>query len=445
MKKNIKYGFIFIMIFMLLGAQPLLAKPQAPKFLKIEEHRATHTKTPTCFYLHWSSSVPDNHYFVIEKKLNDGNWTEIERKIEHREQKFYFDQAITPNMNYCYRVKLKGKYRNDGSPTWIETESDYCDAVCQKAPCIPLRPTNLHGTIHYPQAGKVKFVFNWKDNATNEFGYEVELINKYGYTLNKQYLPANSSSIDLTYSGNTVDPLTVRLRSYNMYYSAYSQKCTLTPKADLIPVPQNFRLSGVDSKSVRLVWFNPINYRDIRVERRYLGKAFEMQKKKLQIKPEFKFYKWVQGTPVPSFFEDTGIEPGSRYEYRISGRLNVGESKFTDSVAASTQNPTYIIPMNPSSQVPAGPINLRIVQPGPSAATLSWVDKSTNEDGFMVEVKAGHSASFQTFSTVKKDVTQLSIKGLKPGAEYAFRVRAFNTKGQSKASNTVKIHTGKTR
>ncbi len=444
-KKSPIHLLSLILLLSLIFVKQADAKPQTPKFLKIEVHSATNTKNPTGFYISWSSQRPDNYYFVLEKIINNGNWVEIERNVIDRYKKFYFDQAIVPNMNYCYRVKLKGRYRNEGNPTYIYTESDFTEPVCYKAPRIPLRPSGLVGTIQYPEVGKATLIFNWHDKANNEKGYEIELINKYGHLIKKEYLPANSTALTLRYRGNMIDPLSIRIRTFNMYYSAYSDKITLTPKADLIPEPRNFKLGRVDSKSVRLVWFNPTNYLKIRLQRRNLGKAYQIKKTGIHMMSQFKHYKWVQGNPVPSYYEDRDVKPVFCYEYRISGEMNMGESKFSKIVSVTTANETHTIPPILLHPVPDRPINLRVSLTGLNTVKLYWIDKSNNETGFKIEVKLGNALLFKPLSTTGVNITQFAIKNLKPLTYYSFRIRAFNKNGYSLPSNTVRVRTKKTR
>ena len=80
-----------------------------------------------------------------------------------------------------------------------------------------------------------------------------------------------------------------------------------------------------------------------------------------------------------------------------------------------------------------------IAQPGEVVAarplTLTWVDNSTNEDGFKIERKTGTSGTFAQIATVGAKVTSYIDSTLTAGTTYCYQVRAFNTAGNSDYSN----------
>lgn len=67
--------------------------------------------------------------------------------------------------------------------------------------------------------------------------------------------------------------------------------------------------------------------------------------------------------------------------------------------------------------------------------TLNWGDTSTNEDGFKVERKAGATGTFAQLATVGANVVSYADASVTGGAAYCYRVRAYNTAGDSAYSN----------
>lgn len=63
--------------------------------------------------------------------------------------------------------------------------------------------------------------------------------------------------------------------------------------------------------------------------------------------------------------------------------------------------------------------------------TLAWTDNSNNEDGFKIERKLGQTGTFAQIATVGADITSYTDAGLAAGTTYCYRVRAFNTAGDS--------------
>jgi hypothetical protein len=70
-------------------------------------------------------------------------------------------------------------------------------------------------------------------------------------------------------------------------------------------------------------------------------------------------------------------------------------------------------------------------QASAGALQLAWNDNSNNEDGFKIERKTGTSGTFTEIATPGPNVTSYNDAGLTDGATYCYRVRAFNSAGNS--------------
>jgi len=91
---------------------------------------------------------------------------------------------------------------------------------------------------------------------------------------------------------------------------------------------------------------------------------------------------------------------------------------------------------------PAAPTNLTAKTVSKSQINLAWTDNSTNETGF--EVDRASNSSFTSglvTTTVGAGVTSYQATGLGASKTYYFRVRAFNTGGNSAFSNTASATT----
>jgi MYXO-CTERM domain-containing protein len=67
--------------------------------------------------------------------------------------------------------------------------------------------------------------------------------------------------------------------------------------------------------------------------------------------------------------------------------------------------------------------------------TIRWVDNATGEDGYRIERKVSGTASYSEIATVGKDVSEYVDKSVTAGTSYTYRVRAYNTIGNSLYSN----------
>ena len=66
---------------------------------------------------------------------------------------------------------------------------------------------------------------------------------------------------------------------------------------------------------------------------------------------------------------------------------------------------------------------------------LSWLDNSSNEDGFQIERAIGANGMFVQIAIQGTNLNFYTDSDLVPGVTYCYRVRAFNTFGQSAYSN----------
>jgi hypothetical protein len=70
------------------------------------------------------------------------------------------------------------------------------------------------------------------------------------------------------------------------------------------------------------------------------------------------------------------------------------------------------------------------------------VDKANNEDGFKIERKVG-GGTFTQIATVGANITTYSDTGLTRDTRYTYRVRAYNSVGNSAYSNPDNARTSK--
>ncbi len=69
---------------------------------------------------------------------------------------------------------------------------------------------------------------------------------------------------------------------------------------------------------------------------------------------------------------------------------------------------------------------------------LAWVDNSANEDGFKIDRLTGATGAFVPIATVGANVTSYTDPNLSYGTNYCYRVRAFNSAGDSPSVEACK-------
>lgn len=114
-----------------------------------------------------------------------------------------------------------------------------------------------------------------------------------------------------------------------------------------------------------------------------------------------------------------------------AGTSVVGAAVGTRSGSATV---TIVVP------VPAAPTTLKLTAISRSQINLSWLDKSGNESGFLIE-RSLDGINFTQIAMVGPNVQTWAATGLLANTRYYFRVRAWNSGGNSAYSNTASVKT----
>ena len=85
--------------------------------------------------------------------------------------------------------------------------------------------------------------------------------------------------------------------------------------------------------------------------------------------------------------------------------------------------------------VPDAPTGLIATALGSNQLSLAWIDNSNNESGFKVERKTGAAGTWSQIAAVSQNITSYINSGLAVSTEYFYRVRAYNSVGDSEYSN----------
>ncbi|OQY27798.1 MAG: hypothetical protein B6244_09400 [Candidatus Cloacimonetes bacterium 4572_55] len=84
---------------------------------------------------------------------------------------------------------------------------------------------------------------------------------------------------------------------------------------------------------------------------------------------------------------------------------------------------------------PESPSQLDAVTQSASSIDLTWVDNSSNEDGFKIERRIGETGAFVEIGTIARNVTAYEDNDLVSATNYCYQIRAYNSAGQSGYSN----------
>ena len=97
-------------------------------------------------------------------------------------------------------------------------------------------------------------------------------------------------------------------------------------------------------------------------------------------------------------------------------------------------------PVATVSMPPPPPSGLTATNAGATSVTLTWMDESTDETGFVARYRAEGAATWTAFATeANANATTLTVTGLTGGGNFEFQVRARSANGLSSPSNTAHV------
>src|SRR5207244_3166800 len=107
--------------------------------------------------------------------------------------------------------------------------------------------------------------------------------------------------------------------------------------------------------------------------------------------------------------------------------------QISGSAPLPTPTPTPTPTATPTP-TPAAPTSLTATAASSSQINLAWVDNSSNESGFKIE-QSTNGTTFAQIGTVAANIKSYSNTGLNASTKYYYRVRAYNSGGNSGYSN----------
>lgn len=132
-------------------------------------------------------------------------------------------------------------------------------------------------------------------------------------------------------------------------------------------------------------------------------------------------------------FLDTARDPNLLYIYQVASFNSTGTSPPSNEARATTPG---VLTTRPTA--PAG---LTARAPNSTVVTLQWIDNSANEQGFRIRRRTGNSDLWAVIASVEANVTSYQDLRVLPETTYFYSVAAYNTAGESGASNEARVTT----
>jgi alpha-tubulin suppressor-like RCC1 family protein len=342
--------------------------------------------------LSWIDNSSDELAFRIERKnYYFDKYTEI--GIVNADINSYNDTTANPNLTYYYRVRAHNVYGN-GPYSW--------EISATSAQVLPQSPSILTATAI--TATRVDLAW---DDVQYESGYRIERSTPSTDTYSEIALV----NADITsYSDTSLDPLTkyyYRVRAYNFIgNSDYSPELMVDTPLGPPNIPGVCNVTAISATYVNLSWGNVRLEDGYKVERR-LGIGGD--------------YSIITTTTVAdiTIYSDNTVSPATNYYYRVNAYNNEGDSGYTNERSVTTLD----VPPNPPTVLTATAITSTQI-------SLVWNDNSSNEVGFRIERSVSGSA-FSLFRSVNANIISYLDTTLDPLTEYSYKVKAYNSAGDS--------------
>jgi hypothetical protein len=184
--------------------------------------------------------------------------------------------------------------------------------------------------------------------------------------------------------------------------------------------PSSLTATPVSSSQINLNWVdNSSNETGFRIERGFDGVNFSLV---------------TNVAANQTSYENTGLAASTRYYYRVKAlNSTTGDSGFSNTTDATTLA---------AGSSPPAPSNLSATASSSMQINLSWQDNSSNELGFRIERKPGSAGTFSEIATVGVNATSyIDTAGVQPSTTYTYRLRAYNTFGNSPYSSEASATT----
>ncbi|MFH0888407.1 MAG: fibronectin type III domain-containing protein [Planctomycetota bacterium] len=126
-----------------------------------------------------------------------------------------------------------------------------------------------------------------------------------------------------------------------------------------------------------------------------------------------------------TYYTDTGLNTNTTYYYRVRASNGYGES--------NPSNEVYVTTQAPATNTPNPPTTLSAIATSSYQINLTWTD-CPNESGYKIERSTTAGSGFNQIATVNANVISYSDIGLIALTTYYYRVKSYNSQGDSSYS-----------
>ncbi|PLX29175.1 MAG: hypothetical protein C0600_08835 [Ignavibacteria bacterium] len=361
--------------------------------------------------LSWEDHSDGEAGFEIEYKEGSGAWTLLHTTVAHVTT--YDAQGLTPCTINHFRVRAVGNQATSGHSNTVTIET-----------CMPpATPQNLLATA----VDHTSIRIIWQRGSENEDGYEVERSEDASdWELLTTTGPGNGDILDENLPIMTTFWYRVRAKN-NKGESTWSNADSATTWDIPIPsAPFGLRASATGQNSINLVWEMPSTS---------TVEAFEIEMSPTGDPGSFSYLP-PSAEGSKRVHEVHNLQTDTEYYFRIRAVNRSGPSPYSNTADARTSR----------SELPSVPHNVMAIALSDSKIELTWeMPDPSNEDGF--ELQRSLTGDEGDFTALSPEPAQggrtYTDTGLTTGTTYYYRLRSYNSFGQSAWTDTVSATTQK--
>lgn len=376
----------------------------------------------TSLTLGWGDNSNNENGFLIEQSTDGVNYTEVARTGANVGSRNI--TGLTAGTNYYYRVKSFNAFGTSNASSTITRTTGSATPAGQ----APNRPSWVWAS---PSSSNSATVL-WGDTSWNESGFIIRRSTDGQNYTEAGRVGANVSSFnDTGLNANT--NYYYKVASYNAAGNAVTNETAAirtgtggqAQPAQARPASPSWASSWVTgSTSGSLNWGDASNNET----------GFIVQRST----DGWNFSEAGRVGANTTTFNATGLNPSTKYYFRVVAYNGAGESGAT----SANNFTTWAAPQTPVVTAPSTPSFLWGWSTGANSATLEWGNVA-NENGYRIE-RSTDGNTFNSVGTVGADTTRYNVTGLAAGTNYTFRVIAYNNGGDSAAARTTVATNGTT-